>query len=114
MDQSTLRAYGRCSTSFPTTYVQSTSIFILGSANIPTDQGQGGGVAIEDAATLAVVLPMGTKPEEIQERLQLYQEIRKVRASTIQEFTREAGKDLQPGQKSFDSTCTSCSNEGMC
>lgn len=77
-------------------------------ANLVVDQGQGGGVAIEDAATLAVVLPLGTKPEDIQERLQLYQEIRKKRASTIQEFTRVAGKDLAPGEKSFDSMSQDC------
>ncbi|VZH94270.1 unnamed protein product [Fusarium fujikuroi] len=34
-----------------------------------SDQGQGAGVAIEDAASLAVVLPPGTSPEEVPERL---------------------------------------------
>jgi len=81
----------------------STPFNVVDNSNTIIDQGQGGGVAIEDAATLAVVLPLGTTPEEIPERLQLYQDIRKKRASTIQEFTREAGRDLQPGEKAFDS-----------
>jgi 2-polyprenyl-6-methoxyphenol hydroxylase-like FAD-dependent oxidoreductase len=58
-------------------------------------QGQGAGVAIEDAAALAVVLPMGTKPEEVAERLKLYQDIRMERANRIQEYSRLAGRDLE-------------------
>ncbi|EAT85338.2 hypothetical protein SNOG_07872 [Parastagonospora nodorum SN15] len=58
-------------------------------------QGQGAGVAIEDAAALAVVLPMGTKPEEVAERLKLYQDIRMERANKIQEYSRLAGRDLE-------------------
>lgn len=57
-------------------------------------QGQGAGVAIEDAAALAVVLPMGTKPEEVVERLKLYQDIRMDRADKIQAHSRLAGGDL--------------------
>ncbi|EOA83036.1 uncharacterized protein SETTUDRAFT_156683 [Exserohilum turcica Et28A] len=57
-------------------------------------QGQGAGVAIEDAASLAVLLPSGIKPEDISERLELYQRIRKDRADRIQEHSRLAGADL--------------------
>ncbi|EMD91234.1 hypothetical protein COCC4DRAFT_45853 [Bipolaris maydis ATCC 48331] len=57
-------------------------------------QGQGAGVAIEDAASLAAVLPAGTRPEEVPERLKLYENIRKVRADRIQQHSRIAGKDL--------------------
>ena len=69
---------------------------LLGDAAHPflPHQGQGAGVAIEDAAALAVVLPLGTKPEEITERLKLYEEIRMERANRIQEFSRIAGADL--------------------
>lgn len=67
------------------------------------DQGQGGGIAMEDAATLAVVLPAGTLPEEVSERLKLYEKIRYQRANTIQEFSRQAGKDWIDGKPQIDS-----------
>lgn len=67
------------------------------------DQGQGGGVAIEDAACLAVVLPPGTLPEDVQERLELYVKIRYSRANAIQEFSRQAGKDFVNGKPQIDS-----------
>ncbi|GKT42347.1 FAD-dependent monooxygenase OpS4 [Colletotrichum spaethianum] len=54
--------------------------------------------AMEDAAALAVVLPKGTSPEDVAERLHLYEKIRMERAHTIQEFSRQAGKDRIPGQ----------------
>jgi 2-polyprenyl-6-methoxyphenol hydroxylase-like FAD-dependent oxidoreductase len=61
------------------------------------DQGQGAGQAIEDAASLAVMLPLGTPLESIPARLKLYEKCRYERASTIQEFSRLAGKDLGSG-----------------
>lgn len=73
---------------------------LLGDAAHPflPHQGQGAGVAMEDAAALAVVLPLGTKPEEVPERLKLYEECRYERAHRIQEYTRVAGRDLaEPG-----------------
>ncbi|KAF5252001.1 hypothetical protein FANTH_2955 [Fusarium anthophilum] len=75
---------------------------LLGDAAHPflPHQGQGAGVAIEDAASLAVVLPAGTSPEEVPERLRLYQEFRYDRANRIQEFSRQAGKDKP--DKDFD------------
>ncbi|QDS74293.1 hypothetical protein FKW77_003743 [Venturia effusa] len=57
-------------------------------------QGQGGGQAIEDAASLATVLGRGTPREEIPERLKLYQKCRQARANRIQEVTRLAGRDM--------------------
>lgn len=62
-----------------------------------TDQGQGAGQAIEDAASLAVVLPLGTPPEEIPNRLKLYEKCRYERASRIQEYSRVVGRDLGDG-----------------
>lgn len=44
--------------------------------------------------SLAAVLPFGTKPEDVPERLQLYEKIRYERAHAIQQFTRLAGRDL--------------------
>ncbi|EEU34458.1 uncharacterized protein NECHADRAFT_44489 [Fusarium vanettenii 77-13-4] len=68
---------------------------LLGDAAHPflPHQGQGAGVAIEDATSLAVVLPRGTVPEQVPERLRLYQEFRLERAHKIQQFSRQAGRD---------------------
>ncbi|CAI4214082.1 unnamed protein product [Parascedosporium putredinis] len=78
---------------------------LLGDAAHPflPHQGQGGGVAIEDATSLVALLPLGTTPEDIPERLALYEKIRDERAHKIQEFTRIAGADLNDAtRKSFN------------
>ena len=41
----------------------------------------GGGIAIEDAACIAALLPEGTEASNIDERLAMYQEIRHERAT---------------------------------
>lgn len=69
---------------------------------LPSDQGQGAGVAVEDAASLAVVLPLGTRVEEIPERLKLYESIRYERAHKIQNFSRIMGRDIKPGESKFN------------
>jgi 2-polyprenyl-6-methoxyphenol hydroxylase-like FAD-dependent oxidoreductase len=74
-------------------------VFIL----IGSDQGQGGGIALEDGATLSVVLPLGTKPDEISERLKVYEKIRYDRANNIQEYSRQAGRDFVDGKPTIDS-----------
>jgi len=56
---------------------------------------------MEDAAALAVVLQRGTKAEEVEERLRLYQNIRYERANRIQEYSPLAGRDL--GENKLDS-----------
>ncbi|KAI7656208.1 FAD/NAD(P)-binding domain-containing protein, partial [Hortaea werneckii] len=68
---------------------------VMGDAAHPflPHQGQGGGQAIEDAVSLAAVLPLGTLPEEVPEQLQIYNRCRYERAHKIQDFTRTAGKD---------------------
>jgi hypothetical protein len=63
------------------------------------DQGQGAGVAMEDAAALAVVFPAGTAPEEGAERLE---HVRYERANAIQEFSRKAGLDWINGKPQVD------------
>lgn len=80
---------------------------LLGDAAHPflPHQGQGGGQAIEDAAALAVVLPLGTRPDEVAERLHVYQTCRYERAHRIQEYTRQAGKCLSEEGK-IDSKCS--------
>ncbi|PNS17299.1 Zinc finger protein rsv2 [Sphaceloma murrayae] len=66
---------------------------LLGDAAHPFQphQAQGGAQAIEDAVALAALLPLGTSPEEVPERLELYLKQRKHRADRIQEFTRISG-----------------------
>ena len=77
---------------------------LLGDAAHPflPHQGQGAGCAIEDGASLAVVLPEDTPRDEIADRLQLYEQIRIKRANRLQEFSRVAGYDLKEHTK-FDS-----------
>lgn len=77
------------------TWVNS-KLALLGDAAHPflPHQGQGAGVAMEDAAALAVILPFGTKPSEVPERLKLYETCRYERAHRIQQYTRIAGRDL--------------------
>ena len=66
---------------------------LLGDAAHPflPHQGQGGAQAIEDAVSLAAVLPLGTPKVDIPERLRLYQQCRQGRANKIQDFTRTSG-----------------------
>ncbi|KAF1962602.1 FAD/NAD(P)-binding domain-containing protein [Byssothecium circinans] len=66
-------------------------------------QGQGAAQAIEDAASLACVLPLGTLPSEIPERMKIYEKCRYDRAFNIQEYSRIAGRDLGDGPP-LDST----------
>jgi len=74
---------------------------LLGDAAHPflPHQGQGGGCAIEDAASLAVLLPADTPQDEITARLQLYEKIRIERANRLQEYSRVAGSDLEKNVK---------------
>ncbi|KAJ7060194.1 FAD/NAD(P)-binding domain-containing protein [Mycena amicta] len=51
-------------------------------ATLPT-LGQGAGMALEDAATIACLLPLGSKREEIPARLEAYQELRKARGEFV-------------------------------
>ncbi|CAI6096745.1 unnamed protein product [Clonostachys chloroleuca] len=51
-------------------------------------------VAIEDSASLIALLPRGTNPADLPERLALYEKIRDKRAHDIQEFTRRMGADI--------------------
>lgn len=75
-------------------------LVLLGDAAHPftPHQGQGAAQAIEDAAALSVVLPRGTAPGAIPERLELYEKIRFERAHKIQDFSRQAGRDWKDGK----------------
>lgn len=87
---------------------------LLGDAAHPflPHQGQGGAIAEEDAVSLGVVLERGLKPEEVPERLKLYEAIRKSRAERLQEYTRLAGKDVKPGEVSVNMMEFSAFNYG--
>ncbi|KAI5927748.1 hypothetical protein F4810DRAFT_279687 [Camillea tinctor] len=61
-------------------------------------QGQGAGQAIEDAVALSVVLPSGTSPSDVPERLKLYEKIRYDRAHAVQEYSRRVGQDRKDDQ----------------
>ncbi|KAK5085141.1 hypothetical protein LTR05_004420 [Lithohypha guttulata] len=73
---------------------------LLGDAAHPflPHQGQGAAVAIEDAAALGTVLERNLKSDEVRDRLSLYQDIRKARADTLQDYTRIAGRDETVGK----------------
>lgn len=55
--------------------------------------GQGGAMAIEDAVSIASLLPLGTRPEDIQARLQMYESSRQPRVEMVLKFTRLNGRD---------------------
>jgi salicylate hydroxylase len=55
--------------------------------------GQGGAMAIEDAVSIAMLLPYGTKAIDIPARLELYQSSRRPRVEMILNFTRMNGRD---------------------
>ncbi|KAJ5095064.1 hypothetical protein N7532_007355 [Penicillium argentinense] len=56
----------------------------------------GGAMAIEDAVSIAVMLPRGISVDEVPERLKVYEKARHTRATTIQEMTRESVQLLAP------------------
>ncbi|KAL3462042.1 hypothetical protein BJX64DRAFT_277459 [Aspergillus heterothallicus] len=74
---------------------------LLGDAAHPflPHQGQGGGIAIEDAISLAVVLSKDTPVHEVPDRLRLYHDIRHERATRIQGFSRLIGQDRTEDQQ---------------
>lgn len=62
--------------------------------------GQGGAMAIEDAAALTVMLSKGVTKADVSERLKLYDEARLRRATLIQGYSRLAGGDgVKPGEE---------------
>lgn len=68
-------------------------IFDLTNEFRSTDQAQGGAQAIEDGVSLAALLPLGTTPDELQGRLQIYERQRYERSHHIQQGTRQSGAD---------------------
>jgi salicylate hydroxylase len=70
--------------------------------------GQGGAMAVEDAVSIAMLLPVGTKPEDIPARLELYQSSRRPRVEMILNFTRMNGRDDKRISRMF--SCFGLSN----
>ncbi len=54
---------------------------------------QGGAMALEDGASLGVMLASGVTPGDVPKRLELYNKARYERASSIQQFSRLVGGD---------------------
>jgi salicylate hydroxylase len=69
------------------------ALYEICTANTIKDMGQGGAMAIEDAVSVAVLLPLGTSKQQIPERLRLYEKCRKERNETVLMYTRMNGRD---------------------
>ncbi|GES66279.1 FAD/NAD(P)-binding-domain-containing protein [Aspergillus terreus] len=54
---------------------------------------QGGAMGVEDAVSLATLLPNGTRPGDIPSRLTLYQKARRERVEYVFKYTRLNGVD---------------------
>ncbi|KAJ5109584.1 hypothetical protein N7532_002229, partial [Penicillium argentinense] len=67
---------------------------LLGDAAHPFQpyMGQGGAMAIEDAVSIATLLPLGTLAREIPARLELYQSARRPRVDLVLHYTRLNGR----------------------
>lgn len=65
-------------------------------------------MAIEDAASIAQLLPAGTTSAEVPERLALFEKIRHERVTWVQERTRINGmdEDKRPAGKCWYSDCS--------
>ncbi|KAM3422125.1 hypothetical protein BST61_g2496 [Cercospora zeina] len=94
-DGSTLKVWNLLDMAAVPSFINS-RLAIIGDAAHPflPHQGQGGGQAIEDAVSLATLLPTSTKVSDIPARLALYEKCRYERSHKIQEYTRIAGMDL--------------------
>ncbi|KAF9894800.1 hypothetical protein FE257_004421 [Aspergillus nanangensis] len=68
---------------------------VLGDAAHPFQpyMGQGGAMAIEDAVSLATLLPMGSRKEDLPHRLKIYERARRPRVEYVLEYTRLNGLD---------------------
>ncbi|PWY90701.1 salicylate hydroxylase [Aspergillus heteromorphus CBS 117.55] len=73
---------------------------ILGDAAHPflPYRASGGAMAIEDGISLAVMLSRNITPQEVPERLKLYEKARHTRATTIQQMTRESAQPQPHGE----------------
>ncbi|CCF38088.1 FAD binding domain-containing protein [Colletotrichum higginsianum] len=93
----------------------SNKLALMGDAAHPftPHQGQGAGMAIEDAAALSVVLSKGTSRETIPARLGLYEDIRKGRVHAVQQSSRRAGEDWEEGKSQLDNNDYNCGHDEL-
>ncbi|KAF4984075.1 hypothetical protein FZEAL_654 [Fusarium zealandicum] len=105
MDPDELKVWQLLDMEKPPTWVNE-RLALLGDAAHPYTpyQGQGACQAIEDAAAIAVVLPLGTSPAAVSEHLKLYEKIRYERAHAIQDHSRKVGADWKNGKPQVDPT----------
>ena len=75
-------------------------------------QGQGAGMAIEDAAYLTVILSDLKSVAEMPERLKLYNEARYERAHTVQQFSRLIGQHKKDRSARLDMVKYKAYNSG--
>lgn len=73
-------------------------------ATFPTI-GQGAGMALEDAVTLACLLPRGTRVEDVPRRLEAYQTLRKARGDFV--LTESVEQVTVPEKRGLYSRCSS-------
>ncbi|KAJ5496168.1 Monooxygenase FAD-binding [Penicillium fimorum] len=68
---------------------------LLGDAAHPFQpyMGQGAAMAVEDAISIATLLPYGSKPHDIPMRLEMYQMARRPRVNLVLHYTRMNGRD---------------------
>ncbi|KAJ7484264.1 FAD/NAD(P)-binding domain-containing protein [Mycena latifolia] len=76
-------------------------------ATLPT-LGQGAGMAVEDAATIGCLIPIGTTRADIPARLAAYQELRKPRGEFVNRESLEQA--TQPSKRGLYARCESLSN----
>jgi salicylate hydroxylase len=79
-----------------------------------TVQGQGGGQAIEDGAALGILLDQFQDKDALEERLQMFEQVRRGRGSALQvlssinppapQSTRDAAAKFLPDGQRLDST----------
>ena len=76
--------------------------------------GQGAAMAIEDALSIATLLPLGTKAEDIPSRLAIYEKARQPRVDDVLMYTRLNGADEDDPsvQRMTGKTLPSTSHDG--
>ncbi|KAI9367290.1 hypothetical protein BJX61DRAFT_547626 [Aspergillus egyptiacus] len=96
-DPATLKLWPLLDTDDLTTWVEG-QLAVLGDAAHPflPYRASGGAMAIEDGISLGVMLSKGVRPDEVPERLKLYETARRTRAMTIQQMTRKSAHGPVP------------------
>lgn len=96
-DPTTLKVWPLLDTDDLPTWVEG-RLAVLGDAAHPflPYRASGGAMAIEDAISLGVMLPQDVRPEDIADRLKLYEKARRTRATTVQQLTRKSSHGPLP------------------